>query len=167
MPISGWRMFVRSIAPFIARYFCKSRFFFSSRRRHTRYIGDWSSTVLFRSGVHRTRPRHLTSTGRPLSRPPIPQRNGAGVSLGATIVLRVDGTITLAHSGKEQAEGTFKKSYGFHSLGVWVDNTGELAALMPRPGGAGSNTAADLIEVLRQAIGQIPANRRGDLLVTS
>src|SRR5437762_8616157 len=49
MPISGWRMFVRSIAPFIARYFCKSRFFFSSRRRHTRYIGDWSSSVLFRS----------------------------------------------------------------------------------------------------------------------
>jgi Transposase DDE domain group 1 len=49
-----------------------------------------------------------------------------GVSVGATIVLRVDGTITLAHSGTERAEGTFKKSFGFHSLGVWVDNTGEL-----------------------------------------
>jgi hypothetical protein len=90
-----------------------------------------------------------------------------GVSMGEAIVLRVDGTITLAHSNKEYAEGTFKKSFGFHSLGVWVDNTGELAALMPRPGGAGSNTAADLIDVLRQAIGQIPADRRDDLLITS
>jgi len=58
--------------------------------------------------------------------------------MGATAMLRVDGTITLAHSaGKQQAEATFKKTFGFHSLGVWVDNTDELAALMPRPGGAG------------------------------
>jgi Transposase DDE domain group 1 len=89
-----------------------------------------------------------------------------GISMGTTIVLRVDGTITLAHSSKEHAEGTFK-TWGFHSLGVWIDNTKELAALMPRPGGAGSNTAADLIDVLRQAIAQIPTDRRGDLLITS
>src|SRR6476469_5267083 len=30
-------------------------FFFSSRRRHTRYIGDWSSDVLFRSLTFATR----------------------------------------------------------------------------------------------------------------
>jgi hypothetical protein len=48
-----------------------------------------------------------------------------------------------------------------------VDNTGELAALLPRPGGAGSNTAKDLIDVLRAGILQIPADRRGDLLITS
>jgi hypothetical protein len=91
-----------------------------------------------------------------------------GVSMGTTIVLRVDGTITLAHSsGKQQAQATFKKTFGFHSLGVWVDNTGELAALLPRPGGAGSNTAKDLIDVLRAAIAQIPADRRDDLLITS
>jgi hypothetical protein len=78
------------------------------------------------------------------------------VSLGATIVLRVDATITLAHSGKEQAQGTFKKSFGFHSLGVWIDDSRELAALMPRPDGAGSNTAKDIIDVLRAAITQVP-----------
>jgi hypothetical protein len=50
---------------------------------------------------------------------------------------------------------------------VWIDNTRELAALMPRPGGAGSNTAKDLIDVLRHAIDQIPADRRDDLLITS
>jgi hypothetical protein len=85
--------------------------------------------------------------------------------MGATIVLRVDATITLAHSGKQHAEGTFKSSFGFHSLGVWIDNTRELAALMPRPGGAGSNTAKDIIDVLRAAIEQVPADRRDDLLM--
>jgi len=95
-------------------------------------------------------------------------RYAGGASMGATIVLRVDATITLAHSsGKQHAEGTFKKTFGFHSLGVWIDNTRELAALMPRPGGAGSNTAKDIIDVLRAAIEQIPTDRRDDLLITS
>jgi hypothetical protein len=56
----------------------------------------------------------------------------------------VDATITLAHSSKEHGEGTFKKTFGFHSLGVWIDNTRELAALMPRPGGAGSNSSGEV-----------------------
>jgi len=81
-------------------------------------------------------------------------------------VLRVDGTITLAHSaGKQQAQATFKETFGFHGLGVWIDNTGELAALLPRAGGAGSNTAKDLIDVL-QAMTQISADRRTNLLIT-
>lgn len=86
---------------------------------------------------------------------------------GATIVLRVDGTISISHSGKENAAGTFKGSFGFHPLGVWIDNTGELAALLPRPGNAGANTAVDLIDVIKAAIAQVPAGRRDDLLVTS
>lgn len=93
-------------------------------------------------------------------------RYAGGVSTGDTIVLRVDGTLTTAHSRKENADATFKKGFGFHSLGVWIDNTRELAVLMPRAGNAGSNTAADLIEVLRQAIAQVPADRRRDLLIT-
>jgi len=86
---------------------------------------------------------------------------------GATIVLRVDGTISVAHSHKQQAAGTFKGTYGFHPLGCWIDNTRELAALMLRPGNAGANTAVDLIDVLKAAIAQVPADRRDDLLVTS
>jgi hypothetical protein len=39
--------------------------------------------------------------------------------------------------------------------------------LLPRPGSAGANTAADLITVLRAAIAQVPANRRDDLLISS
>lgn len=78
-------------------------------------------------------------------------------------MLRVDGTLTIAHLAKENAEGTYKKTYGFHSLGCWIDNTSELAVLVPRPGNAGANTAADLIDVVRTAIAQIPADRRDDL----
>jgi DDE family transposase len=73
----------------------------------------------------------------------------------------------LCGFGKEHAQGTFKKTFGFHSLGVWIDNTRELAALMPRAGGAGSNTAKDIIDVLRAAIAQVPADRRDDLVITS
>src|SRR5437762_3914866 len=35
-------------------------FFFSSRRRHTRYIGDWFRRVLFRSTVQGLFETHLT-----------------------------------------------------------------------------------------------------------
>jgi Transposase DDE domain group 1 len=90
-----------------------------------------------------------------------------GISCGRTIVLRADSTLTIAHSAKQNAEGTYKKTYGFHSLGCWIDNTSELAVLLPRPGSAGANTAADLITVVRAAIAQVPADRRDDLLITS
>ncbi|WBB94896.1 IS1380 family transposase [Solwaraspora sp. WMMA2080] len=130
-----------------------------------RALGEISDSGLHRIDAARAKSRaHLWS----LLPAGVPEATYAGgLSMGGTIVLRVDGTITVAHSRKEHAEATFKKTFGFHSLGVWIDNTGELAALMPRPGNAGANTAADLIEVLRQAIAQIPADRRDDLLITS
>ncbi|MEU5942679.1 transposase [Micromonospora sp. NPDC047548] len=130
-----------------------------------RALGEISDGGLHRIDTARAAARaHLWS----LLPAGVPQAIYAGdLSMGDTIVLRVDGTITLAHSRKEHAEATFKKTFGFHSLGVWIDNTGELAALMPRPGNAGANTAQDLIEVLHQAIAQVPAGRHDDLLITS
>ena len=59
------------------------------------------------------------------------------------VVLDVDATIVIAHSEKEHAARTFKKTFGYHPIGVWCDNTGELLAATLRPGNAGSNTAAD------------------------
>lgn len=96
-----------------------------------------------------------------------PSRFAGGHDSGTTIVLRVDATISVAHSAKQQAAGTFKGTYGFHPLGCWIDNTRELAALMLRPGNAGANTAVDLIDVIKAAIAQVPADRRDDLLITS
>jgi hypothetical protein len=37
--------------------------------------------------------------------------------------LDVDATIMMAHSEKGQASPTSKKTFGFHPLGVWGDNS--------------------------------------------
>lgn len=81
------------------------------------------------------------------------------------VVLDVDATIVVAHSEKEQARATFKGTFGFHPIGVWCDNTGELLAVRLRPGNAGANDAADHIGVLTEAIAQIPTGHRRRLLV--
>jgi hypothetical protein len=96
----------------------------------------------------------------------IPPSKVADVDLGKTVVIRMDATIQIAHSDKEGAAGTFKGTYGHHPLCAWCDNTGEALALLLRPGNAGSNTAADHITVLSEAIAQIPDPQRRDLLIT-
>mgnify|MGYP001096596977 CR=1 FL=1 len=97
----------------------------------------------------------------------VPASRVAGTDLGSTIVLDVDATIVVAHSEKEQASPTFKKTFGVHPIGVWCDNTSEFLAGMLRTGRAGSNTATDHITVLGEAIGQVPAAHRRPLLVRS
>jgi len=83
------------------------------------------------------------------------------------VVLDVDATIVIAHSEKENAAATFKRTFGFHPLGVWCDNTSEFLAAKLRSGNAGSNTTADHIEVLTEAIAQIPGTHRKKLLIRS
>lgn len=78
----------------------------------------------------------------------------------------MDASLVIAHSDKELASGTYKGSWGHHPLGAWCDNTFESLALMLRTGSAGSNTTADHIEVLGEAIAQVPARYRRDLLIT-
>lgn len=96
----------------------------------------------------------------------IPPSPVADTDLGKTVVIRLDATIQIAHSDKEQATGTFKGTYGHHPLTAWCDNTDESLAFRLRPGRAGSNTATDHIEVLTEAIAQVPARHRRDLLIT-
>jgi Transposase DDE domain group 1 len=56
----------------------------------------------------------------------VPAAAVAGTDLPAeVVVLDVDATIVVAHSEKEQAAKTFKKTFGYHPIGVWCDNTGE------------------------------------------
>ncbi len=95
----------------------------------------------------------------------VPASQVADTDLGETVVLDVDATIVVAHSEKEAAAPTFKGSFGFHPIGVRCDNTTELLAARLRPGNAGSNTAADHLEVLPAAITQIPRQYRKQLLV--
>ena len=70
-------------------------------------------------------------------------------------VLGVDATIVQVHSEKENAAAMFKRRYGYHLLAVGCDNAHELLAAVLRPS-SGSNTAADHITVLGEAINQIP-----------
>jgi hypothetical protein len=71
-------------------------------------------------------------------------------------VIDFDGTLVNSHSDKEHAAPTYKRGFGFHPLMAYLDATGEALAAKLRPGNAGSNTAADHVEVLDLALAQLP-----------
>jgi len=81
------------------------------------------------------------------------------------LVIDLDATLVTAHSEKENARPTFKRGFGFHPLCAFVDHgtdgTGEPVAILLRAGNAGSNTAADHLKVISQALAQIPGTTRG------
>lgn len=84
---------------------------------------------------------------------------------GDWLHLDVDATITIDHSDdKQNAAATWKKTFGFHSLLVFLDRRdiagGEALAGMLRPGNAGSNTATDHVMVLDEAIASLPRQYR-------
>jgi hypothetical protein len=71
-------------------------------------------------------------------------------------VIDIDATLIGSHSEKEQAAPTYKRGFGFHPLGAWLDATGEQLAMLLRPGNAGSGTAADQVTVLDAVLAQLP-----------
>ncbi len=87
------------------------------------------------------------------------------VSAEHPLVVDVDATLVTAHSEKEDARPTFKRGFGHHPLWAFADHgsdgTGEPLAVLLRPGNAGSNTAADHITVLREALRQLPGHQSG------
>ena len=86
-------------------------------------------------------------------------------TLDGVTCVRLDATVTAAHSDKELAEANFK-GYGHHPLLAACDNTGEPLAWMLRRGSAGSNTAADHIALVNAAIAALPPGFRRRLMVT-
>jgi len=87
---------------------------------------------------------------------------------GGLVTVDLDATIVIAHSDKDQACPTWKKTFGFHPLAAFADHgpdgSGEPLAIVLRPGNAGSNTAADHIEAARLALAQLPAGQRRKVL---
>lgn len=85
------------------------------------------------------------------------------------IPLDLDATVVIAHSDKEQAAPTWKKTFGFHPMTAFIDHggpgTGEAAALVLRRGNAGSNTAEDHITTGRLALAQIPSRLHKQVLI--
>ncbi len=91
---------------------------------------------------------------------------GAG---GALVTVDLDATVVIAHSEKEEAAPTWKKTFGFHPLAAFADHgaggNGEPLAIMLRAGNAGSNTAADHVGATRLALAQLPRHLRRKVLV--
>jgi hypothetical protein len=89
----------------------------------------------------------------------------AGHTWDGWIVLGVDASLIESHSDKQGAEPTFKKHiFGLHPIVVSVANTGEVLAVLLRKGKAGSNTVADHITVLGEAVAQVPAAYRKKII---
>ena len=88
---------------------------------------------------------------------------------GGLVTVDLDATIVIAHSEKDQARPTWKRTFGFHPMTAWADHgpggNGEPLAIMLRPGNAGSNTAADHIEATRLSLAQLPPHLRRRALV--
>ncbi|NLT57186.1 MAG: IS1380 family transposase [Actinomycetales bacterium] len=85
---------------------------------------------------------------------------GHGACATDPLIVDIDATLVIAHSEKEHAAPTFKKSFGFHPLLAFCDHgpsgTGEPLAVLLRAGNAGSNTATDHITLTRDALAQLP-----------
>ena len=89
---------------------------------------------------------------------------GAAPEPGGELRIDFDATISIAHSEKQDAAATWKKTFGFHPLLAFLDRPemagGEGLAGLLRPGNAGSNTAADHVTVLDMALAQLPEHAR-------
>ena len=92
---------------------------------------------------------------------------GAAPPAGQPLYIDIDATLVIDHSdNKAQAAPPWKKSFGHHPLLAFLDRPeiagGEALAGLLRAGNAGSNTAADHITVLEQALASLPAGWRPD-----
>ena len=92
---------------------------------------------------------------------------GAAAVPGGWLHVDIDATLVIDHSdNKELATPTWKKSFGHHPLLAFLDRPeiagGEALAGLLGTGRAGSNTAADHITVLYQALAALPAAWRPD-----
>ena len=92
---------------------------------------------------------------------------GAAPPAGQPLYIDIDATLVIDHSdNKANAAPTWKKSFGHHPLLAFLDRPeiagGEALAGLLRAGNAGSNTAADHITVLQQALASLPARWRPD-----
>lgn len=89
----------------------------------------------------------------------------AGRELTGITVLDLDASIVLAASEKENAQPTYKGGTGFCPNLAACDNTGDMLAIDPRPGGATSNCAADNIALLDLAVSRLPGPYRRRMLI--
>jgi hypothetical protein len=124
-----------------------------------RQLSGMDSAMLDRLRVARAAARELAWAQRTETRGELPQTSAAGLPVPG-LVLDLDATIVICHSDKEAATPTWKHTFGYHPLLCFLDNTREALSGMLREGRAGSNTTADHITVLDDALQQIPDTHR-------
>jgi Transposase DDE domain group 1 len=88
----------------------------------------------------------------------------AGKVLTGWTVVDIDATV-ITSASKKQGAATFKKTFGFHPLAAWCANTQESLAMLLREGNAGSDTVADHLAVLADALAQIPDSSHAKILI--
>jgi hypothetical protein len=80
------------------------------------------------------------------------------------VIVDIDGVLVVAHSEKQDATATWKKTFGHHPPIAFVDHgpggSGEPVSALLRPGNAGSNTAADHVTTTKLALAQLPKHHR-------
>ena len=130
-----------------------------------RLLSQLDETLLAELRAARAQAREVAWAQHAETREGLPQPTVAGQQIDG-LVLDIDATIVICHSEKESATRTWKKTFGFHPLLCFLDNTGEALAGLLREGRAGSNTTTDHITVLDQALAQIPdAHRHGTAIL--
>ncbi|MDQ0772926.1 hypothetical protein QF026_001392 [Streptomyces aurantiacus] len=85
---------------------------------------------------------------------------------GGQVIVDLDGVLVIAHSDKQDAAATWKRTFGHHPIMGFVDHgesgAGEPVAGLLREKNAGSNTAADHITATQLTLAQLPKRfRRG------
>jgi len=133
-----------------------------------RVLSDMDSHALERLRTARAAAREVAWAQMVKTRGELRSATVAGRRIDA-LVLDLDATIVVCHSEKESATPTWKKTFGYHPLLCFLDNTNEALSGLLRQGRAGSNTTADHITVLDQALAQIPDRHRygTDILIRS
>jgi hypothetical protein len=133
-----------------------------------RLLSDVDGAALTRLRQARAQARELAWAQAAQTRGGLPGSTAAGVPVPG-IVLDLDASIVICHSEKQSATPTYKKTFGYHPLFCFLDGSREALSGLLREGRAGSNTTADHITVLDQALTQIPdAHRYGtEILIRS
>jgi DDE family transposase len=126
-----------------------------------RLLSNLDDEMLGRLRSARAQAREVAWAQRIETHGGLPDTTAAGLPVPG-LVLDLDASIVACHSEKESASPTWKKTFGYHPLFCFLDNTREALSGMLREGRAGSNTTADHISVLDDALAQIPdAHRHG------
>jgi hypothetical protein len=133
-----------------------------------RLLSDLDGDAVARLRAVRTQAREVAWAQASETRDGLPAATAAGETIPG-LVLDLDASIVICHSEKESATRTWKKTFGYHPLFCFLDNTREALSGLLREGRAGSNTTEDHITVLDQALAQIPdAHRYGtEILIRS